>query len=307
MKESILQNQIFPVIGDRYEMTDEKSFIEKFKYGVHVNLFHRNHNGTKYLGSLIKTKSKEAIVCNWYCESIDDAKWHWDDFQRSFLTPLDIFESIRVGKIFWCTFLGCKKFFQSGAALKYHQQSCIFRESKKVKIIYKQTLQSHLSDGEKLLQDLDFKYQTKMFVCFDIEAVTRKCYDFDNPQQIITIGCRASWRQSCVLFHRQDSRVSSGQKLVNQFISHLEELHKEFMSFLPIAEMKSKIEEISTLNFASQKEKKAAENTLNGLNRLKIFSFNGERYDNVCLYPYLVALFGERNQSTNVIKRGSGK
>ena len=306
MKESTLQNKIFPVIGDRYEMTDEKSFIEKFKYGVHVNLFHRNQVGTKYLGSLIKTKSKRAIICNWYCESIEDAKWHWDDFKRSYLTPLDVFDNIHIGQIMWCTYVGCRKFFQSGGALKKHQKSCIFRETKKIKVVYKQILQSHLSDGEKLLQDLGFNYQSKYFVCFDIETVTRKCYNFDNPQQIISIGCQASWRKSCFLIHRDNSNVSSGQKLVKEFIKHLDELHKEFLSFLPLEEMQRKLEEIASLNFATQSEKKAAENTLNGLKRLKIFSFNGERYDNVCLYPYLIALFGESDEITNVIKRGSG-
>ena len=287
-------------------MTEEKTFFEHFKYGLHVNLFQRNSSGTKYLGSLFKTKAKKAIICNWYSESIDDAKWYWDDFNRSYLTPLDTFENINIREIFWCSFLGCRKWFQSNAVLGQHKKTCIFRESKKIKVIYKQVLQSHLSSGEKLLKDLEFEYQTKHFVCFDIEAVTRKCFRFDNPQQIITIGCRASWRKTCILFHREDSSASSGQRLVMKFINLLEELHEEYLSFLPKVEIESKIEQLSSINFASQEEKKAAESTLNGLKRLKIFSFNGERYDNVCLYPYLVALFGKNNESINVIKRGSG-
>ena len=306
-KENILQNKIYPVIGERYEMREEKTFFENFKYGLHVNLFQRNTSGTKHIGSLFKTKAKKAIVCDWYCESIDDAKWYWDDFNRSYLTPLDVFGIINIREIFWCPFMGCQKWYQTNAALTDHKKTCIFRESKKIKVIYKQVLQSHLSVGEKLLKDLGFEYQTKHFVCFDIEAVTRTCFAVDNPQQIITIGCRASWRKSCVLFHREDSSASSGQRLVKKFINFLDELYKEFLSFLPTAEIERKIEQISSLNFASQEEKKAAELTLIGLKRLKIYSFNGERYDNVCLYPYLVALFGESNDSLNVIKRGSGK
>ena len=91
------------MIGERYEMTEEKTFFQNFKYGLHVNLFQRNSSGTKYLGSLFKTKAKEAIICDWYSESIDEAKWHWDDFNRSYLTPLDVFESITIRKIFWCS------------------------------------------------------------------------------------------------------------------------------------------------------------------------------------------------------------
>ena len=288
-------------------MTHEKSLVDKFQLGVHVNLFHRTNSSTKYLGSLIKTKTKKAIICDWYCDSIEDAKWHWDDFQRSYLTPLDIFENIHIGKIFWCSFVGCRKWFQSNATYKHHQQSCIFRETKKIKVIYKQVLQSHLSEGEQLLKDIGFDYQSQHFVAFDIEAVTQKCFSFDNPQQIITIGCRPSWRESCKIFHRENSSASSGQKFIKQFLSYLEELYKEFLSFLPLTDVESKMEQIASLNFATQGAKKAAEHTLKGFKRLKIFSFNGERYDNVCLYPYLVALFGEMNQTTNVIKRGSGK
>ena len=168
-------------------------------------------------------------------------------------------------------------------------------------------MQSHLSEGEQLLKDIEFEFRTQHFVAFDIEAVTQKCYNFDNPQQIISIGCRASWRKSGEIFHRENSFASSGQKLVKEFINYLDKLHMEFLSFLPLAEVEAKMELITKLNFASEGAKRAAENTLKGLKRLKIFSFKGERYDSVCLYPYLVALFGENNQTSNVIKRGSGK
>ena len=82
-------------------------------------------------------------------------------------------------------------------------------------------------EGEELLKDLGFIHISKMFVSYDIECVTINSKDNNEilPQQICSIGCRASWKNSGQMFHRRDSNPSSALILIKEFVNLIDNIH----------------------------------------------------------------------------------
>ena len=305
-----MMQTIYPSIGHELAFNDERKFVKTFGVGFTVNLWIRNSTTVKLLHTLYKSKNQKSIQLNWYCDDEKDSKWHWDfedeKYTRSYITPLDNFQC-SIQNIYWCRNNGCWRQFRCPSEHKAHLESCRFRPKEK-NISYKQRRMNECDEGEALLKDLGFSYTSKMFVSYDIECVTIDSENDNNilPQQICSIGCRASWKDVGQIFHRRDSNPSSAILLVKEFVSHLLDLQKEFSESLPLDEISEKLKSLEKLNFATQYEKDQAHRVIDNLKRLKILAFNGERYDCVQLYPFLVVLFGERNEETSVIKRGSG-
>ena len=305
----MMQN-IYPTIGHELAFNDERKFVKAFGVGFSVNLWIKNSTTVKLLHTLYKSKNQKSISLNWYADTESEVRYHWDfeneKYTRSYITPLDEFQC-SIKTIYWCRNNGCWRQFQCPSEHKTHLESCRFRPKQK-NISYKQKRMNEYDDGEALLKDLGFSYTSKMFVSYDIECVTNSSGSDNNilPQQICSIGCRASWKDAGRIFHRRDSNPSSAMKLVKEFVGHLHDLQREFTETLPLDEISDKLKSLDKLNFATQYEKDQAHRVIDNLKRLKILAFNGERYDCVQLYPFLVVLFGERNEETSVIKRGSG-
>ena len=305
-----MTSTIYPTIGHELAFTDERKFVKTFGVGFTVNLWKRNSTTTKLLTTLYKSKNKKSIQLNWYCNDEKDSKWHWDYddglYTRSYITPLDEF-NCAIQKIYWCRNDGCWRQFQCPSEQKAHLQTCRFRPKEKT-VSYKQRRMNEYDEGEELLKDLGFVHISKMFVSYDIECVTINSKDNNAifPQQICSIGCRASWKNSGQMFHRRDSNPSSALTLIKEFVDHLHELQKDYTKMLPLDDISEKLKSLEKLNFASQYEKDRAGRAIDNLKKLKVLAFNGERYDCVQLYPFLVVIFGEKNIETSVIKRGSG-
>ena len=305
-----MTRKIYPTIGHELVFNSERKFVQAFGVGFTVNLWMRNSTTVKLLHTLYKSKNHKSIELNWYCDNEKDCKWHWDfedgKFTRSYITPLDEFQC-SIQKIYWCRNNGCWRQYKCLSEQKAHLETCRFRPKEKV-ITFKQRRMDANDEGESLLNDLGFCHISKEFVCYDIECVTIDSKDDDgiNPQRICSIGCRASWKSKGKIFHRRDSNPSSAMILIKQFCGYLHELQKEYEDQLPLAEISEKMNSLDKLNFATEFEKKKAHTVIDNIKRLKVLAFNGERYDAIQLYAFLVVIFGERNEETSVIKRGSG-
>ena len=136
-----MTSTIYPTIGHELKFSDERKFVKKFGVGFTVNLWKRNSTTTKLITTLYKSKNQKCIQLNWYADDEQSARWFWDYedkiYTRSYLTPLDEFQSIAIKNIYWCRNDGCWRQFQCPSEQKAHLETCRFRPKEKIFLINK--------------------------------------------------------------------------------------------------------------------------------------------------------------------------
>ena len=305
-----MENVVHRHIGHELCFSDERKFKKVFGVGFTINLWLRHAQSVAFISTLYESKCQKCIQLDWYTNDEKECKWHWDfedgAYTRSYITPVDEF-NCSIKTIWHCRNNGCWRQFSCKSESEAHSQTCRFRLKQKV-ISYKQKRMSEYDEGESLLRDLGFTFTTRAFVSYDIECITVENPNRSDvlPQNLCSIGCRASWKTEGKIFHRLDSNPSSAMALVKDFVAYLHELQEEYEKSLPLEDIAEKLKDLEKLSFATEFEKNRAAQVIENLKRLKVLAFNAERYDCIQLYPFLVVLFGQRNEEISVIKRGSG-
>ena len=301
-------------LGQKLLENDEKKLIKLCNYGLQVEIFARNSQSCKKLATVIRTKAKQAFKAVKYYDTIQDAKRDWcydqkkQKYQRSYVSIEDLFDKIEKRTFLFCDNRNCGKRFDLESKYSQHRETCSLRESV-TNIRYKQ-LKSEPDDiGLRLLKDLGFNHITKHFMVFDVECVTSsKTSNKRNHQTLVSISAQCSWENSPVCFIRENSNIDSGIKLVKQFLAYAHQRQNYFEGEFcqHLTPFREQLESFGDKSISLNYEINRAKATLENLSKLLIFSFNGERYDSPCLYPYLAMLIGEGGESLNIIKRGSG-
>ena len=164
-------------------------------------------------------------------------------------------------------------------------------------------------------------YFQKFFIAYDIESFmsvgpfTKEKKRYHN---VVTIACCTSEfkRQA---FRRENMDYTSGLELVIRFVNYLNHERKELVKKVPecikrgihfynhILHDPEVSEKFTVSELASFREKLRY---LQDFLKLKVYAWNGERYDLPVLYPMLMCVlyeFSARDGSKiNVIKRGAG-
>ena len=154
------------------------------------------------------------------------------------------------------------------------------------------------------------------FACFDIGKnyqwslliFKETLYKTDDDLQLVSVGTSNNITNEAKYFERESSSAESGQDLIDKFMTHLLEVYDKFESLIDPAILKAK----GNLHFEYFLKRKLEEiesiieengftgcdsnlyrfrEFLSRLTTLSVFSFNGAKFDNVMVVPYLGSVF----------------
>lgn len=305
----------FNLLGMRYTTNDEADVFAQYKLGVMVQLWHRSAIQCKKLACIMKPKYKKVALLKYYAETENELKeaFNWcpklERFTRSFLTAEDLFEC-SITNVWYCDNINCGLFFLVLSEFENHMSTCVNGSNFEPKVTYKQKRMSEYHIGEQLLADLGLQHSISEFCTYDIETCTEAGENTckKRNQQIISICARKSWSDQTYSFVRKDSNTGSGIKLCEDFLLFLDEAQLEYKQrFCQLQDIRGRLKQFSLrANINKTFEVQAANQILDDLERLRVIAFNSEKYDLVCLYPYLCLIYGCKSIEFSAIKRGNG-
>jgi len=167
-------------------------------------------------------------------------------------------------------------------------------------------------------------YFQTFFISYDIETTMSisSTYHSDSKKEkfhnLATIACVTSEDEK-IVFHRASMDYSDGLALVIRFLNYLNSERKKMVSKVPecitsgisfynrIMEDPETVKNFSVGEIAKIREKLRY---LQDFEKLKVYAWNGERYDLPVLYPMLISMLyefsGRDSSKINIIKRGNG-
>ena len=292
----------------------EKHFMKMFGKGFTI-ITETNKNGHKKIKRHYASKFDDSIV----------VKTRTNFSDRNYIDLTDRFNLNQKEQIvFRCEKNGCKFLSVEQWRVVRHEKTCEPNQ----KIIYKQRdcceakIREFLIDEGFISDDFNPQfcafYDCESFSLPADKAGTQKT-QFLSTQRLVTIALKANFGvNGTVCFTRDSFSKDDYQKLLKQFLNHLQKLQIELLDNLP-EELFASIEKIESILEQNKAAKSKGGKSLLSVRRLtkfrqglrylesfkllKVFAFNGERYDLCLLIAGLIEILGP---NITVVKRGAG-
>ena len=301
-----------------FSIYEERKFAQIFKIGFEIWFIESNFcpvTGETVIAKKRVYKSKESKYI-----TLQYVGLHWPE-EKETVTPTDLFilKTVEDFKVFHCPNKYC--FFNTNdkQAFDRHLPSCKNTTS----VNYKQIDLTWETPKEYLIRNkLIPKYENFNFVSFDIETLGESENRFISEETLlvethkvasIAIGSNFGGRKYRV-FLRNDFSEESLIKLIHDFWSELTRLQIEHQKCFP-PEFESAYNYLGELIDAQgpfgDSILHSCRRYIENLFKLKIVSFNGERFDLPIIFPALLKFWNIKKSTTrsdplDIIRRGLG-
>lgn len=204
-----------------------------------------------------------------------------------------------------------------------HKQSC---RSKTI-ITCKQTAKGRPDNSVRLALEReniipDSDWQNWHFCCYDVECFMEPKVDSNgqskNVHRLVSIAVKSSFGDNSEFYIERNSMDPQELKpMMEKFRAHLTDQREEMLNYIPDSVIRGQkeyqdlrsSENFKFLSVAQQNKIKDKLRYLNDCLKLRIFSWNGERYDNNVVWAPLLdnfQHFQKEFEKMHIIRRGTG-
>ena len=299
--------------SDRISFFEERKFYETFGIGFEVFTRSKRKNRHYQLKLIHRSLFDKCLFLEFTSGWLSN---------KSFISIHDKFLLSERPKHFYCETPACGFATDREERHKNHIEKCTGLTVTK----YKQIKLTRMTAFELLIHEgyIDSDYIPTMFVSYDIETINDKSglRKFGvtrelSKQRLLSISVTKNFGENrTYAFRRDDSTEKSYFELLQQFKSHLFEIHNEFNKNLPqkLKDSFDKVKAEISENRKSEPAMKMPFQRLEILNRcmfelkrllqLPVVGFNSEHFDLPILLPGLLRIWGIK--SVDTIRRGTG-